>query len=304
MLKCDIKRGLAVLAITGICLFPSAALANDSADQASEMTKMVFVPEDSIGIHSLKLGMYGERVKDMQELLAEKGFLDAMLDGYFGAATEKAVRSFQEQAEIEIDGIVGQATLEALATYKPKKIQDAENAQSSDHTAVQGNVLKQGISGEYVSYLQGHLTNAGYLNGEIDGNFGTATKEAVQAFQRDHGLEQDGIVGEATLAALHNALPTISRSARQLRMTATAYSAFDEGNGQYTHRGTFLCKGIAAVDPAVIPLGTRLYISGYGYAIADDTGSAIRGERIDLAFNSNADALHFGVRSVDVYILD
>lgn len=87
-------------------------------------------------------------------------------------------------------------------------------------------------------------------------------------------------------------------------MKATAYSAYDPGNGKYTARGSVLRKGVAAVDPSVIPLGTRLYIVGYGHAIADDTGGAIVGNRIDLAFESQNEALNFGVRNVMVHILD
>ncbi|MDP4143578.1 MAG: 3D domain-containing protein [Bacillota bacterium] len=58
-----------------------------------------------------------------------------------------------------------------------------------------------------------------------------------------------------------------------------------------------------AVDPRVIPLGTKLYVPGYGYGIAQDTGGAIKGNRIDLFFNSEADCYNWGVKDVDVYIV-
>ncbi|HET6947256.1 MAG TPA: 3D domain-containing protein, partial [bacterium] len=61
--------------------------------------------------------------------------------------------------------------------------------------------------------------------------------------------------------------------------------------------------GVVAVDPAVIPLGSRLYIEGYGYAIAADTGSAIKGMRIDLGYDTKGQALRFGRRPVRVYII-
>ena len=86
-------------------------------------------------------------------------------------------------------------------------------------------------------------------------------------------------------------------------MKATAYSRFDPGCGSYTARGNLLHKGLVAVDPHVIPLGTRLYIPGYGFAIADDTGGAIKGHVIDLAFDSHQEAINFGVRHITVYIL-
>ncbi|HBQ94950.1 MAG TPA: hypothetical protein DD856_07900 [Sulfobacillus sp.] len=52
-----------------------------------------------------------------------------------------------------------------------------------------------------------------------------------------------------------------------------------------------------------MPLGTHLYIPGYGYAVAQDTGSAIIGNRIDLCFNDQSQAINWGVRPLDVYIL-
>ncbi|MGQ9631984.1 MAG: 3D domain-containing protein [bacterium] len=62
--------------------------------------------------------------------------------------------------------------------------------------------------------------------------------------------------------------------------------------------------GVAAVDPTVIPLGTHLYVEGYGYAIAADVGAAIKGKRIDLCFDNLSDAITYGVRMARVYILD
>ena len=59
-----------------------------------------------------------------------------------------------------------------------------------------------------------------------------------------------------------------------------------------------------AVDPSVIPLGTKVYVEGYGYAIAADTGGAIKGNRVDLFFNTEAEASNWGVRNLDVYILN
>jgi len=62
--------------------------------------------------------------------------------------------------------------------------------------------------------------------------------------------------------------------------------------------------GIVAVDPTVIPLGTRLYVEGYGFALAADTGSAIRGYKIDLFMEYIGDARQFGRRDVTVFILE
>ena len=78
-------------------------------------------------------------------------------------------------------------------------------------------------------------------------------------------------------------------------MVATGYAL--PGN---TSSGIPVGPGIVAVDPAVIPLGTRLSIPGYGHGIAADTGGGIRGAHIDLWFSSHAEALAWGRRSVTI----
>lgn len=87
-------------------------------------------------------------------------------------------------------------------------------------------------------------------------------------------------------------------------MEATAYLPTDGGGAGITATGIRAERGVAAVDPDVIPLGTRLYIPGYGMAIAADTGGAIIGEKIDLCMEGYSEAIHFGRRTVKVYILD
>jgi len=92
-------------------------------------------------------------------------------------------------------------------------------------------------------------------------------------------------------------------AASAMTMVATAYTAGCYGCTGITASGYRAGHGIVAVDPRVIPLGTHLYIPGYGPAIAGDTGGAIVGNRIDLGFNSLSDALQFGRRAVTVYRL-
>jgi 3D (Asp-Asp-Asp) domain-containing protein len=93
----------------------------------------------------------------------------------------------------------------------------------------------------------------------------------------------------------------MARSA--LLMLATAYTAQSAGGDGMTAIGRRAGFGIVAVDPRVIPLGTRLFIPGYGFAIAGDTGGDIVGDRIDLGFDTERDAMLFGRRSVTVYRL-
>lgn len=91
-------------------------------------------------------------------------------------------------------------------------------------------------------------------------------------------------------------------------MDATAYSPGPESCGVYAKYGrTYTGKkagfGLVAVDPRVIKLGTKLYIEGYGQAEAADIGAAIKGNRIDLCFETYREAVMFGRKKVKVYIL-
>lgn len=89
-----------------------------------------------------------------------------------------------------------------------------------------------------------------------------------------------------------------------IAMEATAYLPSDGNGAGITATGAVARRGIVAVDPNVIPLGTRVYIPGYGTAVAADTGGAIRGNKIDLCMESYGEAMNFGRRSVEVYILN
>ena len=86
-------------------------------------------------------------------------------------------------------------------------------------------------------------------------------------------------------------------------MEATAYIPSDGGGSGITASGIPAARGCVAVDTSVIPLGTRLFIPGYGIAIAADTGGAIYGNRVDLCMDTYGEAMAFGRRTVEVYVL-
>ncbi|WP_415818392.1 ubiquitin-like domain-containing protein [Mesobacillus thioparans] len=91
-------------------------------------------------------------------------------------------------------------------------------------------------------------------------------------------------------------------------VSSTAYTANCNGCSGYTSTGINLRANpnakVIAVDPSVIPLGTKVYVEGYGYAIAADRGSAIKGNKIDVFFASKSDAYRWGRKKVKIKILN
>ncbi|WP_090991308.1 G5 and 3D domain-containing protein [Bacillus sp. OV322] len=94
---------------------------------------------------------------------------------------------------------------------------------------------------------------------------------------------------------------------REVYVSSTAYTASCNGCSGRTATGINLKENpgarVIAVDPSVIPLGSKVFVEGYGYAIAADKGSAIKGNRIDVFFSSQSDAYRWGVKRVKVRII-
>jgi len=119
-------------------------------------------------------------------------------------------------------------------------------------------------------------------------------------------------IGTARLGALADVNAPDFHYVRHLRMEATAYTAGFSCTGRLpsdpwwgiTASGRRVEHGIVAVDRSVIPLGTWLYVEGYGFAIAADVGGAIRGNKIDLFMECIIAARQFGRRHINVWILE
>jgi uncharacterized protein YabE (DUF348 family) len=120
--------------------------------------------------------------------------------------------------------------------------------------------------------------------------------------------KQDKVVSVGTKP---NSIQVASRGAesgRQIYVTSTAYTASCNGCSGTTATGVNLHANpnakVIAVDPNVIPLGSKVYVDGYGYAIASDTGGAIKGNKIDVFFPSKSDAYRWGRKTVKIKILN
>ncbi|MCA1053818.1 LysM peptidoglycan-binding domain-containing protein [Rossellomorea aquimaris] len=114
---------------------------------------------------------------------------------------------------------------------------------------------------------------------------------------------------EATEAKTADAAPQQEEAvSKELTVEATAYTAECDGCSGVTATGVNLKENpdakVIAVDPDVIPLGSKVYVEGYGYATAEDTGSAIQGNRIDVFIPSKDQATDWGRKTVNVKIIE
>lgn len=274
---------------------------------------IVFVLAIGIGAQAaseprnLYWGCQGSDVTALQTQLNSLEFNCGNIDGIFGPKTYAAVVDLQKSNDLTVDGIVGPQTRQLIASLLSKPSPQTRN-------------LYQGCRGDDVAELQKKLNSAGFNSGPADGIFGPRTNAAVMALQKACGIKVDGIVGPQTREALSKPIPapkpgtetpsrggSVPRYTKVIDMVATAYCSCNKCNypygGQPSYIGLPLGQGIVAVDPKVIPLGTKLYVEGYGDAIAADTGGAIKGNRIDLCFPDHQSALAFGIQNVKVYVL-
>jgi len=171
------------------------------------------------GYTTLRWGDTGPAVKKLQEALKNRGYYTGKIDSTFGSGVYAAIKAFQKQNGLKIDGVAGPAT--QILLYG--------TSASSSSTNV---TLKLGSTGTHVRNLQYVLYELGYYDGPIDGDFDDITASAVRHFQMANGISPvDGVAGYKTLNILYsdNALSATSSSASAGSTTHTALSKGDKG---------------------------------------------------------------------------
>lgn len=132
------------------------------------------------------------------------------------------------------------------------------------------------------------------------------TKSDTSAVQKETTQKQEATASAPSKQTQSSSKSTSKSVAKTVTVTATAYSKAEPGMGHVTASGIDLNDNprVIAVDPSVIPLGSRVYVEGYGEAIAADTGGAIKGNKIDVHLDSVQACYNWGVKTVKVQILN
>lgn len=190
--------------------------------------------------------------------------------------------------QITLDRVTNDQVIETVSIdYETEKVK------TNDLYVGETKVEQKGEKGEKrltysVTYLNGEESERELVSEEV-------TKEPVNKIV---------LVGTKVKSSFKKTASTPTSYKKVIAMTATAYSA-----GGTTATGVPAQWGVVAVDPDVIPLGTKVYVETadgkyiYGTAVAADTGGAIKGNKIDICVNTHAEAYSFGRRTVNVYIL-
>ncbi|MDN3955385.1 peptidoglycan-binding protein [Sporolactobacillus laevolacticus] len=318
-------------------MYSGTALAK-SAAVAATFTSTFFILPQYAAAHLnddtvLYKGMHSDEIKTIQSILKATGdYPLAKSTGYFGNNTEKAVKQFQEKNDLVTDGVVGAQTKEALIAYINKNMDILSRGSKGNKVAYLQEILNRvgfknlpvdGYFGEQTEMSVFTLQKATSI--QVDGIVGQQTWGSIEKLLQKPKPLPDSTQSTKTEDQSKQAQsqPATNQPKKQTRVirktetvaavkefyaNSTAYTARCTGCSGTTATGIDLIKNpntkVIAVDPSVIPLGTKLYVEGYGYAIAGDTGGAIKGRKIDVFFNSNSDALQWGRRTVKVRVLD
>ena len=181
---------------------------------------------------SLRKGVTGSAVKDLQTKLKKLGFYNASIDGDYGDTTVAAVKAFQKKYNLTADGVAGSETLKKLdSAYK--------NADSN--TSTDDDSLRKGATGTAVKTLQTNLKKLGFYTAYVDGSFGSTTESAVKAFQKKYGLTADGVAGSATLKKIESAVASASSG----KITTERLDWFNGGKYVIPNGAVFQIKDVS-----------------------------------------------------------
>jgi cystine transport system substrate-binding protein len=194
-------------------------------------------------------------------------------------------RSARQGAQAARDSQDGQAKLQGLALELAARIQEV---QALEARAARTTTVLESARANRVSYLKALARQQRLTARQIAALDSRARKVVAKA-------QVVQSQAASTPAATTASAASVVDGARTLTVTSTGYSMPGR-----TATGLPVGPGIVAVDPAVIPLGTRLSIPGYGEGVAADTGGSVQGLTIDLWFPTLAEALAWGRRTVTI----
>lgn len=287
----------AVLDEAGLQLSEVDVFETDARDGVSEITVRRGM---TVTVHSggetMQIISYGETVQEMVDRMGIPIVEESIVSVSMDAQTYDGME------------ILIQTTLTSTDSYTaviPFETEYQETGLLDEGVEV---ILTAGVDGQKlctaeVTYIDGVESERVLLSEEV------VTEPVTQVVAVGTGKGSKGskkpIIGDGVIITGSGDVLTYTH---RETFKATAYCRTDVG-GEYTSTGTVTRVGAIAVDPKVIPYGTRMFIKTqdgsyiYGVATAEDCGGAIKGKRLDLFYETDAECRRFGIRYCDVYFL-
>lgn len=287
------------------------AILDEAGLQLSEVDKYETVSRDGVAEINIQRGLTVtvRTCESTLEVISYGESVQQLLDRMEIPVLENTIVSSELEDPV-YDGleILLQTTLTSNDSYTTAIPFETEYQETGLLAEGEEVVLTAGVEGQKlctaeVTYIDGVETQRVVLSEEVV----TEPVTQVVAVGTGEGKEKGSkpIIGDGVIITTSGDVLTYTHSDV---FKATSYCRTDEG-GEYTSTGTRTRKGVVAVDPRVIPYGTRMFILSndgqwiYGVATAEDCGGDIKNHRIDLFYESRSTALQFGVRNCTVYFL-
>jgi uncharacterized protein YabE (DUF348 family) len=201
------------------------------------------------------------------------------------------------EAMVQKDSIVSVTRVEKVTDVVEESVDYAVvTKKDSNLTKGSQKVMDKGIKGKVAKHYEVVIENGKEVSREL-------IKTETLKESKDRIVAVGTKVVKQTQVSRGN-----DKVATEFYVSSTAFTAYCNGCSGVTSTGINLKANpnakVIAVDPSVIPLGTKVYVEGYGYAVAGDTGSAIRGNKIDVFFATKAEAYRWGRKQVKIKILE
>ncbi|MDQ0206113.1 peptidoglycan-binding protein [Alkalicoccobacillus murimartini] len=294
--------------INGTYTFETAE-AVKAFQQKHELAQDGIAGTQTVGaLHTLAEGDEGELVEDLQGQLIELGFLNGGHDGIFGPNTEEAVKSFQADHHLSVDGIAGPKTFKELYYITEEQVVEQKTETKAEEVTAEPEAQETTTEQEQPQQEQQEETASEEAEPQQEEPQQEESQQESSEEPAESAEPQSEPAQEEASAQSEESSETSQTEGTTLQVEATAYTANCTGCTGVTATGIDLNKNpnqkVIAVDPSVIPLGSRVHVEGYGEAIAGDTGGAINGNKVDLYMQSHSDAIAFGRQTINVTILD
>ena len=232
----------------------------------------------------LRLGDSGAAVDEVRSRLGHLGLLDERVAGTYDETVAAAVRAFQQERGLTVDGIVGPDTYRRL---------EEARWQLGDRvlTFIPGHL----VTGDDVTQLQARLSQLGFNAGRADGIFGPRTDAALREFQTSVGVNADGVCGPDTYRAFDRLIKTISGGNAAVLRDRVTLSELRTGVMDKVvvidpgfDAGIEICEAIAVqVEGRLAALGTQVMLTGTQASSARQD----EGQRAEFANRTGADLL-------------